>query len=115
MIVCNLIWFYIRQPLIPYSLPLQMYAYLFDSLQLWFLIDQVFTFTHPEFSDTKSNQRYKKLYFEIPSDTGSAIVHGMQLFSILSAVHCFLLWHSGILDSDYHSMNLDLFVEVNFY
>ncbi|KAK3212958.1 hypothetical protein Dsin_017664 [Dipteronia sinensis] len=36
----------------------------------------VFTFTHPNFSRKKSNQRYKKLRFEIPSDTGSAIVHG---------------------------------------
>ncbi|TXG62421.1 hypothetical protein EZV62_013784 [Acer yangbiense] len=36
----------------------------------------VFTFTHPNFSTKKSNQRYKKLRFEIPSDTGSAIVHG---------------------------------------
>ncbi|XP_020245185.1 protein arginine N-methyltransferase 5 isoform X2 [Asparagus officinalis] len=36
----------------------------------------VFTFTHPEYSDNKSNQRYKKLHFEIPADTGSALVHG---------------------------------------
>ncbi|XP_042504353.1 protein arginine N-methyltransferase 1.5 [Macadamia integrifolia] len=36
----------------------------------------VFTFNHPNFSAKKSNQRYKKLRFEIPSDTGSAIVHG---------------------------------------
>lgn len=36
----------------------------------------VFTFTHPNFSMKKSNQRYKKLRFEIPSDTGSAMVHG---------------------------------------
>ncbi|KAJ0102453.1 hypothetical protein Patl1_05295 [Pistacia atlantica] len=36
----------------------------------------VFTFTHPNFSTEKSNQRYKKLRFELPSDTGSAIVHG---------------------------------------
>ncbi|XP_073010160.1 protein arginine N-methyltransferase 5 isoform X1 [Typha latifolia] len=36
----------------------------------------VFTFAHPNFSSTKSNQRYKKLRFEIPSDTGSALVHG---------------------------------------
>lgn len=36
----------------------------------------VFTFTHPEYSDNKSNERYKKLHFEIPADTGSAMVHG---------------------------------------
>ncbi|XP_059663025.1 protein arginine N-methyltransferase 1.5 isoform X1 [Cornus florida] len=36
----------------------------------------VFTFTHPECSTKKNNQRYKKLQFEIPSDTGSAMVHG---------------------------------------
>ncbi|KAM7490699.1 hypothetical protein LguiA_033620 [Lonicera macranthoides] len=36
----------------------------------------VFTFTHPDYSVKKSNQRYKKLYFEIPRDTGSAMVHG---------------------------------------
>ncbi|KAJ6354915.1 hypothetical protein OIU77_005502 [Salix suchowensis] len=36
----------------------------------------VFTFTHPDYSTKKSNQRYKKLQFEIPSDTGSAMVHG---------------------------------------
>ncbi|GKV37749.1 hypothetical protein SLEP1_g45739 [Rubroshorea leprosula] len=36
----------------------------------------VFTFTHPNYSSNKSNQRYKKLLFEIPSDTGSAMVHG---------------------------------------
>ncbi|KAB1204511.1 Protein arginine N-methyltransferase 1.5 [Morella rubra] len=36
----------------------------------------VFTFTHPNQSITKSNQRYKKLRFEIPCDTGSAMVHG---------------------------------------
>ncbi|CAD5184249.1 protein arginine N-methyltransferase 5-like [Musa acuminata AAA Group] len=35
----------------------------------------VFTFTHPEYSK-KSNERYKKLCFEIPSDSGSAVVHG---------------------------------------
>ncbi|KAH9798407.1 protein arginine N-methyltransferase 1.5 [Citrus sinensis] len=38
--------------------------------------EPVFTFTHPNFSTKKSNQRYKKLRFEIPSDTGSAMVHG---------------------------------------
>ncbi|CAK7354396.1 unnamed protein product [Dovyalis caffra] len=36
----------------------------------------VFTFTHPDNSTKKSNQRYKRLQFEIPSDTGSAMVHG---------------------------------------
>ncbi|KAG9450145.1 hypothetical protein H6P81_010110 [Aristolochia fimbriata] len=36
----------------------------------------VFTFEHPDYSVKKSNQRYKKLQFEIPPDTGSAIVHG---------------------------------------
>ncbi|GAV63636.1 PRMT5 domain-containing protein [Cephalotus follicularis] len=36
----------------------------------------VFTFTHPDHSTMKSNQRYKKLKFKMPSDTGSAIVHG---------------------------------------
>ncbi|PPR98342.1 hypothetical protein GOBAR_AA22328 [Gossypium barbadense] len=36
----------------------------------------VFTFNHPDYSTKKSNQRYKKLHFVIPSDTGSAIVHG---------------------------------------
>ncbi|PON72987.1 Protein arginine N-methyltransferase PRMT [Parasponia andersonii] len=36
----------------------------------------VFTFTHPNFSTDKSNNRYNKLRFEIPSDTGSAMVHG---------------------------------------
>ncbi|KAJ1420140.1 S-adenosyl-L-methionine-dependent methyltransferase [Sesbania bispinosa] len=36
----------------------------------------VFTFTHPKHSDKESNQRYKKLYFVIPNDTGSAMVHG---------------------------------------
>ncbi|KAH9759944.1 protein arginine N-methyltransferase 1.5 [Citrus sinensis] len=38
--------------------------------------EPVFTFTHPNFSTKKSNQRYKKLRFEIPSDTGSSMVHG---------------------------------------
>lgn len=38
---------------------------------------RVFTFIHPEYSTKKSNQRYKKLHFEIPSDTGSALVHGL--------------------------------------
>ncbi|PIA44062.1 hypothetical protein AQUCO_01800245v1 [Aquilegia coerulea] len=36
----------------------------------------VFTFTHPDHSTKKSNQRYTKLRFEIPRDTGSAMVHG---------------------------------------
>uniref|UniRef100_A0A5B6ZHV2 Protein arginine N-methyltransferase n=1 Tax=Davidia involucrata TaxID=16924 RepID=A0A5B6ZHV2_DAVIN len=36
----------------------------------------VFTFTHPEYSNNKSNQRYKKLQFVIPIDTGSTMVHG---------------------------------------
>lgn len=36
----------------------------------------VFTFTHPEYSTAKDNQRYIKLRFDIPHDTGSAIVHG---------------------------------------
>ncbi|KAG6520883.1 hypothetical protein ZIOFF_017945 [Zingiber officinale] len=35
----------------------------------------VFTFTHPEYSN-KGNERYKRLRFEIPLDTGSAVVHG---------------------------------------
>lgn len=38
--------------------------------------EPVFTFTHPDHSTKKSNQRYKKMRFEIPSDTGSAMVHG---------------------------------------
>ncbi|EHA8586617.1 putative protein arginine N-methyltransferase [Cocos nucifera] len=36
----------------------------------------LFSFKHPEYSTKKSNQRYKKLRFEIPLDTGSAMVHG---------------------------------------
>ncbi|KAF9616785.1 hypothetical protein IFM89_032338 [Coptis chinensis] len=36
----------------------------------------VFTFTHPDHSTKKSNQRYTKLRFEIPRDTGSSMVHG---------------------------------------
>ncbi|GAA0171773.1 protein modifying enzyme [Lithospermum erythrorhizon] len=36
----------------------------------------VFTFTHPEYSSERSNQRYKKLRFELPGDTGSALIHG---------------------------------------
>ncbi|GMG99262.1 hypothetical protein Nepgr_001102 [Nepenthes gracilis] len=36
----------------------------------------VFTFTHPDYSAQKTKQRYSKLEFDIPSDTGSALVHG---------------------------------------
>ncbi|KAL6011743.1 Protein arginine N-methyltransferase 5 [Asimina triloba] len=36
----------------------------------------VFSFMHPDFSTEKSNQRYAKLEFEVPGDTGSAMVHG---------------------------------------
>lgn len=36
----------------------------------------VFTFTHPNHSTNKCNQRYTKLHFEIPKDTGSVMVHG---------------------------------------
>ncbi|KAK6116946.1 hypothetical protein DH2020_049321 [Rehmannia glutinosa] len=36
----------------------------------------VFTFTHPEDLSKTSNQRYKKLRFDIPSDTGSSLIHG---------------------------------------
>ncbi|XP_022754394.1 protein arginine N-methyltransferase 1.5 [Durio zibethinus] len=36
----------------------------------------VFTFNHPDYSTKKSNQRYKKLQFVIPRDTGSVMVHG---------------------------------------
>ncbi|KAL0739266.1 hypothetical protein Bca4012_015476 [Brassica carinata] len=36
----------------------------------------VFTFTHPNFSAKANNQRYKKLNFNLPSDAGSALVHG---------------------------------------
>ncbi|XP_052211618.1 protein arginine N-methyltransferase 1.5 isoform X2 [Diospyros lotus] len=36
----------------------------------------VFTFTHPDNSTTKCNQRYKKIQFEIPHDTGAVMVHG---------------------------------------
>ncbi|CAA6671219.1 unnamed protein product [Spirodela intermedia] len=35
----------------------------------------VFTFAHPNYS-CESNDRYKKLCFEIPPETGSAMVHG---------------------------------------
>ncbi|KAK2453009.1 protein arginine N-methyltransferase 1.5 [Trifolium repens] len=37
---------------------------------------QVFTFTHPKCFDGESNQRYQKLCFVIPNNTGSAMVHG---------------------------------------
>ncbi|KAG6399474.1 hypothetical protein SASPL_140955 [Salvia splendens] len=36
----------------------------------------VFTFTHPEHSDKPNNQRYKKLQFDIPEDTGATLIHG---------------------------------------
>ncbi|KAL9259330.1 arginine N-methyltransferase 1.5-like protein [Drosera capensis] len=36
----------------------------------------VFTFTHPNHSPEKTNERYTKLQFDIPEDTGSALVHG---------------------------------------
>ncbi|CAN1246563.1 Protein arginine N-methyltransferase 1.5 [Linum grandiflorum] len=36
----------------------------------------VFTFSHPNNSATKTNERYTKLLFELPADTGSAMVHG---------------------------------------
>ncbi|KAK8654641.1 hypothetical protein V6N13_107248 [Hibiscus sabdariffa] len=36
----------------------------------------VFTFNHPDYSTKKNNQRYKKLQFEVPRDTGSVMVHG---------------------------------------
>ncbi|GAB4837642.1 Protein arginine N-methyltransferase 5 [Ancistrocladus abbreviatus] len=36
----------------------------------------VFTFTHPNYSAEKTNERYMKLQFEIPNDAGSALVHG---------------------------------------
>ncbi|KAJ8758723.1 hypothetical protein K2173_000444 [Erythroxylum novogranatense] len=36
----------------------------------------VFTFTHPNYSSKINNERYRKLIFEIPGDTGSAMVHG---------------------------------------
>ncbi|XP_021744079.1 protein arginine N-methyltransferase 1.5-like [Chenopodium quinoa] len=36
----------------------------------------VFTFVHPEYSPSNDNQRYTKLKFEIPEDTGSTLVHG---------------------------------------
>ncbi|KAL6888530.1 hypothetical protein ACP4OV_009556 [Aristida adscensionis] len=36
----------------------------------------VFTFTHPNYSPNASNQRYIKLQFEMPEETGSCLVHG---------------------------------------
>lgn len=36
----------------------------------------VFTFTHPNHSLKASNQRYTKLQFDMPQDTGSCLVHG---------------------------------------
>ncbi|KAJ4826141.1 Protein arginine N-methyltransferase 1.5 [Turnera subulata] len=36
----------------------------------------LFTFNHPDYSAKKSNERYKKLRFKMPSDAGSALVHG---------------------------------------
>lgn len=40
---------------------------------------QVFTFTHPNCSASINNERYEKLLFEIPADTGSTLVHGISL------------------------------------
>lgn len=37
---------------------------------------EVFTFTHPNHSASINNERYEKLRFEIPADTGSTLVHG---------------------------------------
>ncbi|XP_039117798.1 protein arginine N-methyltransferase 5 [Dioscorea cayenensis subsp. rotundata] len=37
---------------------------------------EVFTFTHPNCSASINNERYEKLLFEIPADTGSTLVHG---------------------------------------
>lgn len=51
-------------------------SFSFDVFKL-FMLYQLFSFKHPEYSTEKSNQRYKKLHFEIPLDTGSAMVHGM--------------------------------------
>ncbi|KAI4378854.1 hypothetical protein MLD38_016278 [Melastoma candidum] len=36
----------------------------------------VFTFTHPNRLTNKSNQRFKRLQFQLPTDMGSALVHG---------------------------------------
>lgn len=40
---------------------------------------QVFTFNHPK-AQAENNRRYKKLIFEFPGDTGSALVHGNGVF-----------------------------------
>lgn len=53
----------------------------FTMFHLYFIL-KVFTFKHPNFTPTKSNQRYKKLCFELPADTGSAIVHGMSVLTV---------------------------------
>ncbi|KAM3239849.1 hypothetical protein ACQJBY_053503 [Aegilops geniculata] len=37
---------------------------------------EVFSFAHPNFSPKATNQRYTKLQFELPQDTGSCLVHG---------------------------------------
>ncbi|KAK3011209.1 hypothetical protein RJ639_011742 [Escallonia herrerae] len=47
----------------------------------------VFTFTHPNYSIKKSNQRYKKFQFEVPNDTGSALVHGYFDATLYKDVH----------------------------
>ncbi|CAI7811744.1 unnamed protein product, partial [Closterium sp. NIES-54] len=36
----------------------------------------VFTFTHPNRQEPIDNTRYKRLLFDLPPDTGSALVHG---------------------------------------
>jgi protein arginine N-methyltransferase 5 len=36
----------------------------------------IFTFTHPNFSTKRDNRWYKKFLFELPSNIGSALVHG---------------------------------------
>jgi protein arginine N-methyltransferase 5 len=43
---------------------------------------EVFSFSHPNFSPKATNERYTKLQFELPQDTGSCLVHGMQLYLI---------------------------------
>ncbi|GJP64343.1 hypothetical protein CLOP_g21349 [Closterium sp. NIES-67] len=37
---------------------------------------EVFTFTHPNHQEPIDNTRYKRLLFDLPPDTGSALVHG---------------------------------------
>ncbi|CAI7841328.1 unnamed protein product [Closterium sp. NIES-53] len=37
---------------------------------------EVFTFTHPNRQEPIDNTRYKRLLFDLPPDTGSALVHG---------------------------------------